>query len=371
MGADASSCRRHQRPPTPTPHSASPSCRELLLPRQRASPFLAVFPLAAVCVRLLGFVSPPASSAGPSQPRLGFQELRLSSAAQHIGRRVHAPAGMAFPASPTPPLVELAALSCTRTPCLLSFLRRDGRGSGLTPAAAQRPTPIQQSASLHPTAEGSFPGNERARSPPALLSQPSCSGQAARLRLRHLAAGPRPALCGYHESQPSRLPASEPSRRGRARSPRSHHSRAMTRTGHSLLLSRPRPTCRSSRRRPVRTPCLRSLRWAQTHRPAGGTSGRRRPLRTQPLPPAESCCCPGNERVRSSLSFLSQRNCCLPPPSIRRMQDLSSMRATATWRERHARRGDRHLHIALHNASVRIDRGFRADVDFWQQRLLH
>ena len=47
------------------------------------------------------------------------------------------------------------------------------------------------------------------------------------------------------------------------------------------------------------------------------------------------------------------------------------MRATATWRERHARRGDRHLHIALHNASVRIDRGFRADVDFWQQRLLH
>ena len=210
---------------------------------------------------------------------------------------------MALPASPTSPLVELAALSCTRTPCLLSFLRRDGRGSGLTPAAAQRPTPIQQSASLHPTAEGSFPGNERARSPPALLSQPSCSGQAARLRLRHLAAGPRPALCGYHESQPSRLPASEPSRRGRARSPRSHHSRAMTRTGHSLLLSRPRPTCRSSRRRPVRTPCLRSLRRAQTHRPAGGTSGRRRPLRTQPLPSAESCCCPGNERVRSSLSF--------------------------------------------------------------------
>ena len=221
---------------------------------------------------------------------------------------------MAFPASPTSPLVELAALSCTRTPCLLSFLRRDGRGSRLTPAAAQRPTPIQQSASLHPTAEGSFPGNERARSPPALLSQPSCSGQAARLRLRHLAAGPRPALGGYHESQPSRLPASEPSRRGRARSPRSHHSRAMTRTGHSLLLSRPRPTCRSSRRRPVRTPCLRSLIWAQTHRPAGGTSGRRRPLRTQPLPSAESCCCPGNERVRSSLSFLSQRNCCLPPP---------------------------------------------------------
>ena len=47
MGADASSCRRHQRPPTPTPHSASPFCRELLLPRQRASPPLAVFPLAA------------------------------------------------------------------------------------------------------------------------------------------------------------------------------------------------------------------------------------------------------------------------------------------------------------------------------------
>ena len=174
------------------------------------------------------------------------------------------------------------------------------------PGCGPRRATLPLHGQLHDLSPSCFPGNERARSPPALLSQPSCSGQAARLRLRHLAAGPRPALCGYHESQPSRLPASEPSRRGRARSPRSHHSRAMTRTGHSLLLSRPRPTCRSSRRRPVRTPCLRSLRWAQTHRPAGGTSGRRRPLRTQPLPPAESCCCPGNERVRSSLSFLSQ-----------------------------------------------------------------
>ena len=58
-------------------------------------------------------------------------------------------------------------------------------------------------------------------------------------------------------------------------------------------------------------------------------------------------------------------------PFIRRMQDLSSARDTATWRERHARRGDRHLRFALHNASVRIDRGFRADVDFWQRHLLH
>ena len=72
MGADASSCRRHQRPPTPTPHSASPSCRELLLPRQRASPLLAVLSLAAVCVRQLGFVSPPGlvSWPVPATPRL-------------------------------------------------------------------------------------------------------------------------------------------------------------------------------------------------------------------------------------------------------------------------------------------------------------
>ena len=185
--------------------------------------------------------------------------------------------------------------------------RQHGRRlTGMYPGCGPRRATLPLHGQLHDLSPSCFPGNERARSPPALLSQPSCSGQAARLRLRHLAAGPRPALCGYHESQPSRLPASEPSRRGRARSPRSHHSRAMTRTGHSLLLSRPRPTCRSSRRRPVRTPCLRSLRRAQTHRPAGGTSGRRRPLRTQPLPSAESCCCPGNERVRSSLSFLSQ-----------------------------------------------------------------
>ena len=173
--------------------------------------------------------------------------------------------------------------------------RQHGRRlTGMYPGCGPRRATLPLHGQLHDLSPSPscFPGNERARSPPALLSQPSCSGQAARLRLRHLAAGPRPALCGYHESQPSRLPASEPSRRGRARSPRSHHSRAMTRTGHSLLLSRPRPTCRSSRRRPVRTPCLRSLRRAQTHRPAGGTSGRRRPLRTQPLPSAESCCCP-------------------------------------------------------------------------------
>ena len=58
-------------------------------------------------------------------------------------------------------------------------------------------------------------------------------------------------------------------------------------------------------------------------------------------------------------------------PFLRRMQDLSSARDTATRKGRHARRGDRHLHFALQNASVRIDCGFRADVDFWQRHLLH